>query len=98
MNISSLFLQSFPCGIEWGSRRRWDAFSKTWNLPSRPLSSLYSSCRNASGIDDLICPEYGSADSGSADSGSVDFGSADYGIAYDENFVYDYKNKYAEAE
>ena len=55
MNISSLFLQSFPCGIEWGSRRRWDAFSKTWNLPSRPLSSLYSSC-GSGGIGNVICP------------------------------------------
>ena len=48
-------IQSFPCGIEWGSRRRWSAFSKTWNLPSCPLSSIYSSC-GAGGIAVPICP------------------------------------------
>ena len=140
--ISSLYIQSYPCGIKWGSRRRWSAFSKTWNLPSRPLSSLYSSC-GSGGIGDLICPSPTttvplltstphslaptptslsfsktfpsavpnatplpdpsspppeSSPKPSPDSGSAGSGSADYGSAYDGNFVYDYKNKYAEAE
>ena len=34
-------LQSYPCGITWGSRHRWGAFSRTWNLPSHRLSSIY---------------------------------------------------------
>ena len=38
------YVQRYPCGISWGSRHTWGAFSRTWNLPSRQLSSLYSTC------------------------------------------------------
>ena len=40
---SLYYVQIYPCGITWGSRRQ-GAFSRTWNLPGRQLSSLYSTC------------------------------------------------------
>ena len=47
------YVQRYPCGISWGLRRTWGAFSRTWNLPSRQLSSLYSTC---GGMRDPTCP------------------------------------------
>ena len=49
-----LFLiQKYPCGIEWGSRKKWDAFSRTWSLPRQSLQAIYSTCDN---IQDPSCP------------------------------------------
>ena len=39
--ITHFYLQRYSCGITWGSRHRWSALSRTWNLPSRWLSSIY---------------------------------------------------------
>ena len=46
-------MQYVPCGIEWGSRKKWDAFSCTWSLPSQSLRAIYSTCDN---IQDPSCP------------------------------------------
>ena len=39
--------------LSWGPRHTWSAFSRTWNLPSRRLSYIYTTC---GGIHDPICP------------------------------------------
>lgn len=48
-----LLIQKYPCGIKWGSRKKWDAFSRIWNLPSQPLHKIYSTCDD---IQDPSCP------------------------------------------
>lgn len=30
--------------LSWGRIRRWDDFSRTWNLPSRQLTPIYNTC------------------------------------------------------
>ena len=30
--------------LSWGRVRRWDDFSRTWNLPSRQLQPIYNTC------------------------------------------------------
>ena len=60
---------------------------------SLPFSKTFpSAVPNATPLPDPSSPKP------SPDSGSAGSGSADYGSAYDGNFVYDYKNKYVEAE
>eukprot|EP00731_Ephydatia_muelleri_P019786 Em0012g611a len=34
----------YPCGFSWGDKKKWDAASKDWSLPSSALSTLWSSC------------------------------------------------------
>lgn len=38
--------QKYPCGIEWGSIRRWGRSSVKWQLPGRGLRLLYKSCND----------------------------------------------------
>ena len=33
-----------PCGISWGSRKRWNALSRSWNLRSGPWRPLFQKC------------------------------------------------------
>ncbi|KAL5489148.1 hypothetical protein EMCRGX_G018206 [Ephydatia muelleri] len=40
-----------PCGFSWGDKKKWNAASKDWSLPSSALSTLWSSCDPAK----LIC-------------------------------------------
>eukprot|EP00731_Ephydatia_muelleri_P006951 Em0003g1199a len=43
----------FPCGFQWGDKRRVPALSKDWTLPSSALSRLWSSCDPST----LQCPK-----------------------------------------
>jgi hypothetical protein len=35
---------SYPCGFEWGSKRKWNALSTSWSLPSSPQRALFYQC------------------------------------------------------
>jgi hypothetical protein len=46
----------YPCGIDWGDRKSWDALSKTWYLGGSSRKALWEQCGS-----DFVCSPYTAA-------------------------------------